>query len=124
MKNITKQRGASMLNILLMLGLLVFIAFTGVKIGSFYIDNNVVKKGLNELDDVPFITKKSAREINDILRSKYSMNNLNIDYKNEIKVDKRSDRLVVDVNYERRVHVVSNIDVVVTFENHYEAVNR
>lgn len=124
MKNITKQRGASMLNILMTLALAVFLAFTGIKIGAFYIDNNVVKKGLNELDDVPFVTKKSAREIQDILRTKYSMNNLNIDYKNEIKVDKRSDRLVVDVNYERRVHVVSNIDVVVTFENHYEAVNR
>jgi len=124
MRDIRKQRGAGMLNILMMVGVLVFLAFTGVKIGAFYIDNNVVKKGLNELDDVPFITKKSVREINDILRTKFQMNNLNIDYKNEIKIEKRSDRLVVDVNYERRVHVISNIDVVVTFENHYEAVNR
>lgn len=121
--NLKRQTGAGMMNALVMVGILIFIGFIGVKLGSFYVDNRLVQKGLNELDDEPYLTRKSSGQIQEILRKKFSMNDLNIDYRNDIKIDKRSDRVVVDVDYERRTHVISNIDVVVTFTNHYEAVN-
>lgn len=123
MKSLNKQGGAGLGTILFNMIILVFIGFSVVKVGAFYIDNQSVKKSLQSLDEVTYITKKSEREVHELIRKRLSMNNIKLETE-EIMVEKRSDRLVVDVNYERRVKMFGNIDAVVSFENHYEALRR
>jgi hypothetical protein len=117
------QRGLALGSLIFNLVLLTLAALVVIKIGSLYADNYTVNKALQELDDVPFITKKSSREISDILEKRFRMDNTPID-RSEIFVDKRPDRLIVEVNYERRIDLISNIDVILSFENKYETVNR
>lgn len=119
--NYSRQRGAGFWSIAFNIGVLIFMAFSAAKIGSLYSDNYVIKKGLESLNEVPLITSKSSRAINDLLYKRYSVNNINLDAK-EIEIKRQSNKLIVNINYERRVHIVSNLDVVVFFENHFEAV--
>lgn len=117
------QKGLALGSLIFNLILLTLLAFMVIKIGGLYADNYTVNKALQELNDVPFISKKSNREIVEFLEKRFSMNNTPID-RSEILVDKRSDRLIVEINYERRIDLVSNIDVILSFENKYETVNR
>lgn len=122
-KFIPAQKGASVGSLIFNLILLILIGFAGVKIGGLYVDDYNINKALQELDSVPYVSKKSGREIQDLLDKKFRMNNTHVE-RNEILVDKLQDRLVVEVSYERRVPLFSNIDVILTFSNKYETVNR
>lgn len=113
------QHGASLGSIIFNLAILMFIGFAASKIAVFYIDNNTANNSLQDLRDVPYISKKSKAEVSEILRKKFQANNLAFT-KDEIFVEKRSDRIIVELIYERRVNMISNIDVVVSFENKFE----
>jgi len=117
---LTSQNGASMGGIIFNLAILVFIGFYVAKVGVFYFDNKTINNSLQDLKDVPYITKKSKGEVVEILRKKLQTNNIELQ-KDEVFVEKTSDKLLVDVIYERRVNMFSNIDAVVSFENHFEA---
>lgn len=123
MKSLNKQGGAGLGTVIFNILILVFIGFSVVKVAAFYIDNQSIKSSLKSLDEVTYITKKSEREVHELIRKRLSMNNIELN-KDEVVVEKKSDRLVVDVNYERRVKMFGNIDAVVSFENHYEALRR
>lgn len=117
------QAGATMGSIIFNVAILILIGFAVSKVAVFYIDNNTANNSLQDLRDVPYITKKSKGEVAEILRKKFQANNLSFT-KDEIFIEKRSDRLVVDLIYERRANIISNIDVVVSFENHFETVTQ
>jgi len=123
MKTLHKQIGASIGGIIFNVGILIFLGFMASKIAVTYLDNNSVRSTLNDLDDIPYLTKKSEREITQILVDRFRLNNVPVGQK-MIVVDKKSDRVIVEINYERRVPLISNIDAVVSFENYYEAVRR
>lgn len=124
LKNTLKnQAGATMGSIIFNVAILIIIGFAVSKVAVFYIDNNTANKSLQDLRDVPYITKKSKAEVSEILRKKFQANNLDFD-KDEIFIEKRSDRLIVDLIYERRANIISNIDVVVSFENNFETVTQ
>ena len=120
---LSSQTGASMGGILFNVAIIMMLGFAGAKIGTFYIDNNTLNNSLQDLNEVPYVTKKSKRELVELLSKRFDMNNLSVS-PNDIIVDKRSDRLIIDVNYEKRVNMFANIDAVVSFENHFEAVRR
>lgn len=117
------QAGATMGSIIFNVAILILIGFAVSKVAVFYIDNNTANNSLQDLRDVPYITKKSKGEVAEILRKKFQANNLSFT-KDEIFIEKRSDRLIVDLIYERRANIISNIDVVVRFENNFETVTQ
>jgi|GEM_PF-1370096 len=116
-----RQRGAGLMSVIFNVGILIFIGFIAVRVGGLYFDNRIVDQSLNSLSEVPHINKKSSREVMSLLRKRLDVNNLDISNK-EIMIDKRSDRLLVDIVYERRAPFVSNMSIVVNFENNLELV--
>jgi len=116
------QNGAGLGAIIFNVGLLIFIGFMVSKVAVFYIDNNTINNSLQDLKDVPHISKKSRGEVVEILRKKLQTNNLELN-KDEIYVEKRTDRMEVSIIYERRVNMFKNLDVVVSFENYFQTVN-
>lgn len=122
-RTLKSQAGASLGNIIFNVGILIFIGFAASKVAVFYIDNNTMNNSLQDLKDVPYISKKSKNEVGELLRKKLSTNNINLD-SNEIYIEKRADKLIVDIIYERRVNLISNLDIVASFENHFEAANQ
>ncbi len=121
--SLKKQYGASMGAIIINVGILIFIGFAVSKVAVFYFDNRLVNESLQSLDDVPYLTKKSQRELQDLLNKRLQMNNISLNA-NEVVIDKRTDKLTIKTVYERRANLFANIDVVVRFENEYQAANR
>ncbi len=122
LKGTEMQKGAAGIGAIIFNGvILVFLAIMGMKVGQFYFDDKIVKDTIESLKEVPYITKKSSREIGDLLQRKLSLNDLEFK-KDEVIIEKRSDRTVVEIIYERRTNLISNIDVVVGFNHKIELV--
>ena len=91
LQNINNQIGVTMGSILTTVAMLIFLGFMGSKIAVFYMDNKMANKSLQELAEVPYITKKSKREIAEVLRKRFQMDTLDIKG-DEIIVVKRTDK--------------------------------
>ncbi|MBL4608913.1 MAG: DUF4845 domain-containing protein [Pseudomonadales bacterium] len=119
---IKHQRGASGLSILFTIIIIVFFAGTGLKLTPVYLDNYTIKGALDGLEEHPGITKMSKSKIKSLLLKQLRINNVHNVKKEGIVVKKEKGRLTVNIDYEVRLGLVQNIDLLVSFENQFEAV--
>jgi hypothetical protein len=77
---------------------------------------------LESLKDEPGITGKTRSEIIRMVSKRFDVNDVyNVDPK-LVEVKKDRGVLKVSINYERREHLVGNVDVVATFDKQVEVV--
>lgn len=101
--------------------LLVIVGATllfGLKVAPAYLDNNVITNAMEGLanNDLENMTIPQIRES---LRRSLQTNNIAgapLQGMQEVTVDGRD---YIDINYESRVHLFYNIDIVVVFENRF-----
>lgn len=116
------QKGASGLSILFTIVIIVFFGATGLKLTPVYLDNFTVKGALDALDEQPGITKMSRSKIKSVLMKQLQINNVRNIKNEDIVVNKEKGRLTVNIDYEVRMDLIQNIDLLVSFENQFEAV--
>jgi hypothetical protein len=113
---IRKQNGLTLIGFAMVLSLVVFFAYVGMKIGPIYLEYHAVKSALNTLKADPGAAKLPAYLIRErIIDSLYVSYSTNTIKNNHIKI-KRSDGLQVRVAYEVRKHLLGNLDVVAKFD--------
>lgn len=117
-----KQYGASMYSMLVFLLLLLFAITFTVKVVPFYFDDATIKSVIKEVAQKAGAEKMSRTDIQDSIYKHLLVNNLT-EYAEQIELDEKgqSDRLVMD--YERRSHLISNIDIVVHFQHDVEIIS-
>ena len=120
---IKRQQGASGLSILFTLVIIVFFGATGLKLTPVYLDNYTIKGALKALDEQPGITKMSRSKIKSLLMKQLQVNNVRNIKKEDIVINKEKGRLTVNIDYEVRLDLIQNIDLLVSFENQFEAVS-
>jgi len=116
------QRGASGLSILFTIMIIVFLVATGLKLTPIYLDNATIKGAMDALNEQPGITKMSRGKIKNILLKQLQINNVRNIKNEQIVIKKEKGRLTVNVDYEIRLDLIQNIDLLVSFENQFEAV--
>lgn len=116
------QRGASGLSILFTIMMVVFFVATGLKLTPVYLDNATLKGAMDALNEQPGITKMSRSKIKGILLKQLQINNVRNIKKEDIVVVKEKGRLTVNVDHEVRLDLIQNIDLLISFENQFEAV--
>ena len=114
------QRGASSFGLLCYTLAGLFVLMVLFKIAPVYMDNFSVGSVLNSLDDRTDIRKARPRDVKDWIAKGLQINAIRDIPGDAIKVRQEGAFLVADVNYERRVEFISNIDVVITFENSWK----
>jgi len=119
---IKRQKGASGLSILFTIVVIVFFGATGLKLTPVYLDNFTVKGALDALGEQPGITKMSRSKIKSVLMKQLQINNVRNIKNEDIVVNKEKGRLTVNIDYEIRMDLIQNIDLLVSFENQFEAV--
>ncbi len=120
MKLRQNQKGASALMMLCYVLAAMFVLMVGFKLGPVYMDNMTVNSVLSSLDERSDIRQASAKEVRDRIRKGFQVNAIRDLPSDVIKVYQEGAFLVADINYERRVDFISNIDVVLTFENSWK----
>ena len=113
---IRKQNGLTLVGFAIVLVLVVFFAYVGMRIVPLYLEYNAVVSALNELQKEPGAKSMSPQKIkNNIINRlwvSYASDNIQ---RKHIRIT-RSDGVKVRVAYEVRRPLLGNIDLMLSFD--------
>ena len=116
------QKGMTAIGWLLVLGLIAFFTLITLRLVPAYLEFAKVTSVLESLQNEPGITRKTRGEIIQMITKRFDVNDVyQVDAK-QVKIKKEKGVLTVSINYERREHLVGNVDVVTTFDKQVEVV--
>ncbi|WP_263078789.1 DUF4845 domain-containing protein [Endozoicomonas sp. Mp262] len=111
-----RQAGAGVLNLFIIIALILFSAMQGIKLFPYYLDDYAIGRVLASLDKEGTGSITTPLEASEWLERGLQSNNVELGG-DEFRVSGHGDGLSVDINYERRVHFIYNIDFVLNFEH-------
>ena len=114
-----KQRGLSALGILVLLAVIGFFLTIATRIGPLYLDNSFVDAALQSLADES-VHKMSDAQIRRKLQAAFTINSVRDVYAKDTVIERKKTATTVSLDYERRIHFLANVDVVVIFKNTYD----
>ena len=115
-----RQIGASSFTLLFMLIMGALAITLAIKLLPLYLDNNSVNSVINSMGEDQKLQTYQDKQIRQKIQSRLTINNIrDFDGKN-IVIKRDNGLLTIDANYEKRENIFKNIDVVVSFENHFE----
>ena len=115
-----RQGGASALVILVMVLFFGSLLTLVIKVGPAYMDDLTIQEALEGLDGTEGLSRMGPAQVRTLINKRLSVNNVRgFDAKN-ISVDKDGDLVVINVDYEVRNNLFSNVDTVVHFKHQYE----
>lgn len=107
------------LGVLSKLVVVIFLFVGVIKLAPVYHDEYSVKKTLDVIEKRYSLEKDaSVGEVNDWLHQGFQVNNVPDLITGSVMFQRRGTTLVVDVNYERRIPIINDVDLVLTFRNH------
>jgi regulator of protease activity HflC (stomatin/prohibitin superfamily) len=117
-----RQNGMTAIGWLLVLGLIAFFALITLRMVPLYLEYAKVASALESLENEPGITRKTKPEIVKMVQKRFEVNDvMNVSTK-QLVITKEEGILTVSIDYERREHLISNIDVVAKFDKKVEVV--
>lgn len=116
--NRVKQKGVSFISILAFLVLLVFSLNFIVRIFGMHWDDRLL---VSILDDLPEVIDQNmgAKEVRKLLDSRLDINRLRMISTDDLVITKHKGEIKLVWPYERRDHVMSNVDIVLNFHHEY-----
>jgi len=114
----SKQVGASFIAILAFLVLLVFSLNFIVQIFGMHWDDRIL---VSILDDLPEVIDRdsSVKDVRKLLNNRLEINRMRMIPMNELVITKHKGQISLIWQYERREHVMSNVDIALTFNHEY-----
>jgi len=109
-----KQSGASLIAIMFGLAIGVIVLVFALKAVPFYIDNYLLKNMLDKLPE-QIEKKPSVKDVKNLIDKQLGINDLDIP-KEQLEVKRYGKSIDVIWPYERKVHFMSNIDLLFTFK--------
>jgi hypothetical protein len=113
-----RQGGILFISILAFLVLLIFSLNFIVRIFAMHWDDRLL---VSILDDLPEVINRdtSTKDVRKLLDSRLDINRLRMIPVNELVITKHKGQINLIWQYERREHVMSNVDITLTFNHEY-----
>ncbi len=115
-----KQRGMTGLGWLMVIFLICFFSFVGIKLFPVYMENYSIKGIVKAVKQEPNIAKKSTGEVRTMIRKRLLINSIRDLKKEHIIIKKFAGNLSVKIEYEVRKPLFGNLDVVMSFKDEFE----
>lgn len=112
-----RQRGLSGLGILVVLLLIGFFATAVIKLLPIYMSSWTVKSVMTTIvqEGVEGLTPSQIRSK---IAGQFTMNQVTATHQKDIVIKRqKGGKILINANYEKRVHFMQNIDVVVKFDD-------
>lgn len=116
------QRGASFSSTLITLMVAGIFFAVGFKLFSAYWDHATINSIVKSTSEDPDEIAKSIRDLRRDLDKKFYINQVELPEKDSLKVRLEEGVIHFDLVYEVRVPMFYNVDALVMFEEHYEAI--
>ena len=123
MQSLVKQKGLSAfgwLVVIFLFGIALTIAYAMI---PAYYDNTLVADGLKSIGSSPDVKAMSREQAVSKLQSYFDLNGVRGEPTKSIKVVRRSEGILVNIDYEVRENIFGNVDVVMRFENQLDTSN-
>ena len=115
--NIRKAKGLTLLGFLIVLVVVLFFAYAGMRIVPMYLEYHALGSALSKLENDPsaknMTPQKIKQSIETSLWASYASNNIKPEH---IRISKKSGGVNVRVSYEIREEFLGNIDIIGTFD--------
>lgn len=118
------QRGMTAIGWLLVLGLIAFFTLITLRLVPLYLEYSKVVSVLESLTNEPGIGLKSRREIINLVGKRFNINDVRGVSPKLVTVSKEKGLTRIGIEYERREHLMANIDVVASFDKAVEVPSR
>jgi len=112
-----KQKGGSAVFLLVMMALAFSGFFTFLKVMPLYTQDWSVQNVFENIQQESTETKFTRSRVYDMLGKRFSINGVP-DLMEFVEVTGAGKNVIIEMEYERRVSLISNIELVATF-NHY-----
>lgn len=126
-KSLHRQRGISGVGWLGLILLFGFGILCGAKIAPSYFDNWKIRDSLRTLGELSLTENEfqgaSDAQVKSHLGKYFQVNGIPSEQLKDLKITRKKGRTYVDLNWERRVEFIANIDVVMKFENQFDSLN-
>ncbi|HTF95166.1 MAG TPA: DUF4845 domain-containing protein [Cellvibrio sp.] len=124
-KSLKHQHGLGMLQWAVVIAVAGFFLLFAFKIVPLYAENRYVESALRSLTaGGERIEEMTDDEIKKKLNNFYVINNVRSEGPTKnIKIERDAENALVTVDYESRVSLMYNIDLVLTFQNHLDSTN-
>ena len=115
--NIRKDKGLTLIGFLIVLVVVLFFAYAGMRVVPMYLEYHALVNAMNKLQDDPMAKSMPPSRIKDSIQRSlwvsYASNNIK---KEHIRISKKNDGVNVRVAYEVREDFLGNIDLVASFD--------
>jgi len=115
LKTPKSQRGMTGMGIMMILILVGFVLFIAIKLFPLYLEGFKVTSTLNGLTTDSRVEGATDRQIKELILKKLQVDDVDSVMAEHIKVDSSGKKRKVSIEYEGRVHMMSNVDAVVVF---------
>jgi len=123
MRNIKRQQGVTAVGWLIILSLIAFFVFLGLKLFPIYLENFNVQGSMKSLSKETGLYKKSKAEIRLLLEKKLRVNNIKSIKKKDIKISKRGRIVTVTIDYAVTTPLMGALTLLAEFHEEAEATN-
>jgi hypothetical protein len=120
MHTIRQQTGMTPMATFVIIIIVGFGVYLALKIVPLYLEYFNVASSINSLQDDPDLRMKSPSQVRDLIRKRFEVNDVKRVKPQDVKITKSGGGVVVIVQYEARVSIVANIDLVASFHKRNE----
>ena len=110
-----KQGGLTLIGFVLMLALLIFVAYLGMRIVPIYINYYSVVRAMDGMAETPGLSRQSPMRIRDALYDRLYVSYMDDLTDKNVKII-RSNGVNVRVVYSIRESIIGNLDIIVSFD--------
>lgn len=120
MQTLKSQRGMTAIGWLIVLGLIGFFVLLALRMIPSYLEFATVSSSLESLQNEPGMANKTPQDIRTMLDKRFDINAVNSITAKDVAVQNQGSSFLVGVDYEVRMPVLGNVDVVMTFAKEVE----
>lgn len=120
MISIQKQRGMTAIGWLLVMLMVGFFLFVGIKLLPAYIDQFNVSSVLSSMKKEPRIHDMSPNEISISILKRLDINMVKDVKADDIYISQSGNLKIIEISYEVQRNIFSNVDVLLHFNNRVE----
>lgn len=120
----SRQRGVGFAGWLILILVFGGLLTVGTKLFPVYMDHSTMSNLLDKIAEEDGMAEKPKSEINKIVTNRFKLNNIrNFDVDQNIQVNRTKNGTQVVLDYEVRLPVIANLDVIASFNKEVELRN-
>lgn len=114
-RSLNSQRGVSKFGLLMLFVLIAGFLTAGLKVAPLYVDHNLITGICEELVENGEAANMTVTDVRNRVSNSLRINNITGFDLSDITMRKENNEAIITIDYERRVELIANLDIVAKF---------